>query len=110
MIERITGMPVIVGNEIQGDALHLDIAKRICGAFVVLADISNDNVNACIEAGMGLAAGTNVRLIGQGRPRNPPFMLRGAGQFATYADDVEQIGVLHKCLRPFRRRLINVEL
>ena len=110
MIERITGMPVIVGNEIQGDALHLAIAQRICGAFLVLADITDDNVNACIEAGMGLAAGTNVRLVGRGRPRNPPFMLRGAGQFATYADEVERIGVLHKSLRPFRRRLINVEL
>ena len=110
MIERITGMPVIVGNEIQGEALHLDIAKKICGAFIVLADITDDNVNACIEAGMGLAAGTNVRLVGRGKPRNPPFMLRGAGQFATYADEVERIGVLHKSLRPFRRRLINAEL
>lgn len=110
MIERITGMPVIVGNEIQGEALHLAIAQKICGAFVVLADISDDNVNACIEAGMGLAAGTNVRLVGRGKPRNPPFMLRAAGQFATYVDEVERVGVLHKCLRPFRRRLINVEL
>jgi hypothetical protein len=110
MIERITGMPAIVGNEIQGDALHLAIAKKISGAFVVLADISDDNVNACIEAGMGLAAGTNVRLIGRGKPRNPPFMLRGAGQLATYADEVEQIGVLHKSLRPYRRRVINSEM
>jgi hypothetical protein len=110
IIERITGMPVVVGNEVQGNALHLAIAQKISDAFLVLADISDDNVNACIEAGMGLAAGTNVRLIGRGKPRNPPFMLRGAGQFETYTDEVEQIGVLHKSLRPYRRRVINSEM
>jgi hypothetical protein len=88
----------------------LAIAQKISDAFLVLADISDDNVNACIEAGMGLAAGTNVRLIGRGKPRNPPFMLRGAGQFETYTDEVEQIGVLHKSLRPYRRRVINSEM
>ncbi len=110
LIERITGMPTIVGNEIQGESLHLAIMKKVCEAFVVLADITDDNVNACIEAGMGLVAGTNVRLVAQGKARNPPFMLRAAGQLSSYADGVEQIGVLHKVLRPYRRRVINAEL
>lgn len=110
LIERITGMPTVVGTEIQSDALHSAIMQQICEAFVVFADISDDNVNACIEAGMGLAAGTNVKLISSGRMRNPPFMLRGAGQLASYADAAERIGVLHKLLRPFRRRVINAEL
>lgn len=110
LIERITGMPTIVGSDIDGESLHLAIMKKVCEAFVVLADITDDNVNACIEAGMGLAAGTNVKLVAHGKARNPPFMLRAAGQLSGYADEVEQIGVLHKVLRPYRRRVINAEL
>jgi hypothetical protein len=110
LIERIIGMPTIVGNEVDDTALHLAIMKKVRDAFLVLADITDDNVNACIEAGIGLAVDTNVRLVARGRARNPPFMLRGAGQLLGYADEVEQIGVLHKVLRPFRRRVINAEL
>jgi hypothetical protein len=84
--------------------------NKVRDAFLVLADITDDNVNACIEAGMGLVAGTNVKLVARGKARNPPFMLRAAGQLSGYADEVEQIGVLHKVLRPYRRRVINAEL
>jgi hypothetical protein len=83
--------------------------KTVCNAFVVLADLTDDNVNACIEAGMGLAIGTNVQLIAHGESRRPPFMLR-ALQMPAYRDAVERIGILHKIIRPYRRRVINAEL
>ena len=66
MIERITGMATIIGTEIHEDNLHSAIMKRVCDAFVVLADITDDNLNTCIEAGMGLAAGANVELVSRG--------------------------------------------
>ncbi len=110
LIEQITGMPTVVGNEIQGESLHLSIMNTVCNAFLVVADITDDNVNTCIEAGMALAAGTNVRLIARGKSRNPPFMLRAAGQLAGYVDEADQVGVLHRALRPFRRRIVNSEL
>jgi hypothetical protein len=59
---------------------------------------------------MALAAGTNFRLISQGKARNPPFMLRAAGRLLGYADAAEQVGVLHRLVRPFRRRILNAEL
>ena len=110
LVEQVGGMPVVVGNEIQSDSLHASIMAKICNAFLVMADITDDNVNSCIEAGMALAAGTNVRLIAQGKARNPPFMLRAAGQLLGYADAAEQVGVLHRLVRPFRRRILNAEL
>jgi len=110
LIERITGMRTIVGNEISGESLHLEIMKKVREAFLVLADITDDNVNACIEAGMGLVSGTNVKLVTLGKTRNPPFMLRAAGQLSAYGDEVEHFGILHKILRPYRRRVINAEL
>src|SRR5262249_21874448 len=109
LIERITGMATIVGSEIHEDNLQSAVMKKVCEAFVVLADITDDNLNTCIEAGMGLAVGTNVELVARGKPRRPPFMLR-ALQMPTYEDDVERLAVLHRILRPYRRRVINPEL
>jgi hypothetical protein len=109
LLERVTGMPTVLGNEIHDEPLHSAIMEKIRGAFLVLADITDDNINACIEAGMGLAAGTNVEILAQGKPRRPPFMLRSL-QMSTYENEVEQMGLVHKIVRPYRRRVINAEL
>ena len=109
LIERITGMATIVGSEVHEDNLQSAITKKVCDAFLVIADITDDNLNTCIEAGMGLAVGTNVELIARGQPRRPPFMLRSL-QMPTYGDDLERLAVLHKIVRPYRRRVINAEL
>lgn len=110
LIERVTGLPTVIGTDVQGESLPADITRKVCDAFVVLADISDDNVNACIEAGMALAVGGNVKLIARGKPRSPPFMLRAAGQLTAYADDTMRLGAVHNLLRPYRRRVINTEL
>ena len=109
LIERVTGMATIVGCDIHENNLQSAIINKIRDAFVVLADITDDNLNTCIEAGMGLAVGTNVEIVSRGEARRPPFMLR-ALQMPTYENDVERIAVLHKILRPYRRRIINAEL
>mgnify|MGYP000002583825 CR=1 FL=1 len=109
LIERVTGMRTVVGNEIHEQPLNAAVMKAVCNAFVVIADISEDNINSCIEAGMGLAVETNVHLISYGKPRRPPFMLR-AIQMPTYENDVERIGILHSIVRSYRRRVINAEL
>jgi len=109
LIERVTGMATVVGSEIHEDNLQSAIMKKVCNAFIVLADITDDNLNTCIEAGMGLAAGTNVELLARGKPRSPPFMLR-ALQMPTYEDDLERVAVLHRIVRSYRRRVINAEL
>jgi hypothetical protein len=109
IIERITGMPTVVGNEIYEGQLQSAIREKIRRAFVVLADITDDNLNTCIEAGMGLAAGTNVELIARGSPRRPPFMLRDL-QLPTYVDEVELVGLVHKIARRYRRRILNAEM
>ncbi|MDQ6860647.1 MAG: toll/interleukin-1 receptor domain-containing protein [Verrucomicrobiota bacterium] len=110
LIERITGMPTIVGTDVTGESLQSAIMQKICQAFLVLADITDDNVNVCIEAGMAIARGRNVKLIAQGAQRSPPFMLRAAGQMSTYQSEIERVAVLHKAVRPYRRRVINTEL
>jgi TIR domain len=115
LIERITGMPTVVGNEIREPDLQLAIMRAVREAFLVVADISGAaegtfNVDCCIEAGMAIANETNVALVAKGKPRSPPFMLRRAGQLTTYADDVEQLAVIHSIVREYRRRIVNAEL
>jgi hypothetical protein len=111
IIEHVTGLPTITGPDVTEKPLETSIMKKVCGAHVVLADITDNNVNSCIEAGMGLASGRQVQLISRNATtRSPPFMLRACGQFYAYADDVEHIGVVHRAIRPFRRRIINPEM
>jgi len=109
MVERVTGMPTVTGNEIHEEPIHSAIVEKIRRAFLVLADITDDNVNVCIEAGMGLAAGRNVAILTGGRARRPPFMLRSL-QLSHYADELAQVAVVHKIVRPYRRRIINAEI
>lgn len=109
LVERVTGMPTVVGTDVHEENLQSAIMRRLCQAFLVVADITDDNLNTCIEAGMSLAAGTNVELLARGKPRRPPFMLRSL-QMPTYDSDMELVAVLHRILRPYRRRVINAEL
>ena len=109
VIERITGMPTIMGNEIHEAQIQFAIRDKIRRSFIVLADITDDNLNTCIEAGMGLALERNVEIIARGKPRRPPFMLRDL-QLSTYEDEVELLGLVHKIARRYRRRILNTEL
>ncbi len=115
LIERITGMPTMVGNEIREPDLQSAIMRSVREAFLVIADISGAtedafNLDASIEAGIAIAAETNVALVAAGKPRSPPFMLRRAGQLTTYADEIEQLGITHGIIREYRRRVLNAEL
>jgi hypothetical protein len=114
LIERITGMSTVVGNEIHEQPLHEAIMRKVKEAFLVIADITGGteetfNLNVCIEAGMALAAEKNLELLAAGRSRRPPFTL-GDTQLPTYRDTLELFGVVHRIIRPYRRRIINPEL
>ncbi|HEX6010309.1 MAG TPA: toll/interleukin-1 receptor domain-containing protein [Geminicoccaceae bacterium] len=115
VLELVTGMPTRVGTDIQAPSLQAAIMRALGEAFLVVADITGNerdrfNIDVCIEAGMALAAGSNVELMAAGDPRSPPFMLRGCGQLTTYRDEVEQLGSIRRIAWGFRRRVINTEL
>jgi hypothetical protein len=109
LLERITGMPTVLGNEITDRPVHDSIIAKISKSFVTIADITDNNTNVCIEAGVALGAGTNVELIAHGKPRRPPYMLSHI-QMPTYESETEQIGLMHKIARRYRRRILNGEL
>lgn len=115
LIELVTGMPTIVGTDVQARDLQAAIGQVIGSAFLVVADITGNerdrfNLDVCIEAGMAIATGANLELMAAGEPRSPPFMLRGAGQLTTYRDPIEQLGRIRNIAWGYRRRVINAEL
>jgi len=109
LAQSVTAMPCILGEDIRSEHVQKHIIERITGAFVMLADVSEDNLNTCIEAGIARGAGTRLHLIAKGPRRRPPFMFRDTQVF-FYDDDVELPGVVHRVLRPYRRRVLNHEL
>jgi hypothetical protein len=109
LIERVTGMPCIIGDDIRTGQVQEEITRKIVGAFAVLADISDENLNTCIEAGMARALARPLHLVARGPRRRPPFMFRDQ-QVWFFEDDIEFLGTIHRIIYPYRRRVINLEL
>ncbi len=109
LIERVTAMPCLIGDEIEG-AGAISVQQRIThliqGAHVVVADITADNLNTIYEAGIARGAGVTTLLISGDERHNPPYMLTDQQVF-FYRDDVEMLGRVNKLIYPFRRRVLN---
>lgn len=109
IIERVTAMRCVSGDDIETPFVQETIRERIRKAFVVVADISGNRVNACVEAGIASGADVPLHLIKYGKRGKPPFMFRDQ-QIWHYQDEVDMIARLHKSLRQYRRRVINNEI
>ena len=108
LIELITGIKCVYGDNIYSGEIQSVITSQITESLVVLADISDENLNTCIEVGIARGAGCNYHLIAKTPRKRPPFMFRDQ-QVWFYKDDVELLGLIHKILFPYRRRVMNYE-
>jgi hypothetical protein len=102
-------MNTVVGVDLQGQEQASEIQEAIRRAALVIADITDDNVNVCIEAGMARMAGRPYELVSKGVTRSAPFMIRGPNTL-FYRDDLELCGAVHRIARTHRRRIINAEI
>ena len=109
VIQTVTGMECYLGQGVRGGSVQQIISDQIAGASLVIADISNENLNTCIEAGIARGAQRRCYLMAQGPPRRPPFMFRDQ-QVWYYADDTELIGLIHRLIYPHRRRVLNSDV
>jgi hypothetical protein len=109
VIQLVTGMACVTGDDIRTGNIRQEIARSIRGAFCVVADISEENINTCIEAGIAWGARRKYHLLAREPRRDPPFML-GDEQVWYYADEVELLGLVHRIMHPYRRRVLNYEL
>jgi hypothetical protein len=109
LIRRVSAMPCLIGEDIRQGQIQQEIKNRIMGAFMMLADITEDNLNTCIEAGIALGARRPLHLVACGTRHRPPFMFQDQ-QVWYYDNDVDLLGIMHNLVRPYRRRIINYEL
>jgi hypothetical protein len=109
LIERVTAMPCIMGENIRQGQVQETIVSQISNAFMMIADISEDNLNTCIEAGIARGASVASHLIASAPRRRPPFMFRDQ-QVSHYEGDVDLLGIVHSIVQDYRRRIINYEL
>jgi hypothetical protein len=118
VIQRVTGLPCVLGINLQGDGNQRRIVEFIQSAYCVVADVSEpaaggggfaDNLNTCIEAGIARGASRPLHLVAGGPPRPPVYMFTDI-EIQYYQDEAELIGRLHRHIRPYRRRVINREL
>ena len=109
LIQRVSAMPCLMGEDIRQGHIQQEITKRVVGAFIMIADVSEENLNTCIEAGVAMGARVPLHLLAGGPRRKPPFMFRDQ-QIWHYEDDIELLGIIHNLTLPYRGRTINSDL
>lgn len=109
LIQRITAMQCIMGENIREGEVQKSITEKISRAFMMIADISDDNLNTLIEAGIARGANTKFHLVSKAPRRSPPFMFKDH-QVEYYSDEIELLGVVHRIAYPYRRKVLNFEL
>ncbi|HQY07559.1 MAG: toll/interleukin-1 receptor domain-containing protein [Burkholderiales bacterium] len=106
LIQRAAGLRCVLGEQVQGDAVHSTLIQLIRDAVWVLADISGNNLNTCIEAGVARGAGVDCTLVAAGPYRQQPFMLRGM-ELQVYDSDSELLALAYRAARAYRRRRLS---
>ena len=109
MLQSITQVPCLIGDQIRTPPIQKTICERIAQATLVIADISNEKLNTCIEAGIARGAERDLFLVAIEPRKKPPFIFRDM-QVWFYSNDLELLGILYRIAYPYRRRVLNHEL
>ena len=88
------------------------VESMIKESLVVLCDLSGADgqffdLDVSVQAGMARPLGANLEVLAARAGDPSSFMLR---DFLTYADEAEQLAIIHKVVLPYRRRIIDAEL
>ncbi len=107
LIQSVTCMECLVGQNLEGQHAQADVVDRITNAEFVLADITDDRPNSLIEAGIARGAGIPLHLICKAPDSGSlriPFMLRDK-EPRRYKDSIERLAVIHAIARGYRRHV-----
>ncbi|MEZ0094030.1 toll/interleukin-1 receptor domain-containing protein [Streptacidiphilus sp. EB129] len=109
LIQAVTGLDCIMGQDLYSQHAQQAIIDRIARARFVMADVSEDNRNTLIEAGIARGAGRPLILLSEGRPQPNRFMFRDL-ETNYYTSETELLGLIYRLTYPYRRRILNDEL
>lgn len=103
----VTATPCLLGEDIALGNLQQQIIERIRTSYVMIADITDDRFNTCIEAGIARGAGVDLFLVAKNQRHTPPFMFRDMNVL-YYNDECELLAIIHRILRPYRRKVLRL--
>jgi TIR domain len=109
VIERTSNMTCLRGQGFTGRHVQKAIIERIRDAAFVIADVSEDNRNSLIEAGVALGAGTPLHLLCRLRPedsRKIRFMFEDM-EMNWYANPLERLGAVYRIAKMYRRQILT---
>jgi TIR domain-containing protein len=109
VIERVTNMTCVQGRFLPGQHAQEAIVDQIRGAAFMIADVTDDNHHALIQA--AIARGANVPLHLTCRApadgnRQTHFMLQDM-EINWYTDPLERLGATYRIARRYRRRILT---
>jgi hypothetical protein len=107
VIERASNMPCLLGRDVTEQHVQEGVARRIKNAAFVIADVSDDNKNSLIEAGIAMGSGTPLHLICR-RPDDGAFKRRFMFEdmeMNWYDNGLDKVGIVHKIARLYKRRV-----
>jgi hypothetical protein len=111
VVERASNMASVRGVNLSGQHVQAAIVERIQNAGFVIADVSDDNRNTLIEAGVALGARTPLHLLCR-----PPadgslkrrFMFEDR-EMHWYQNPVERLGLVYRIGKMYRRRIFKAQ-
>ncbi|GIM89187.1 toll/interleukin-1 receptor domain-containing protein [Paractinoplanes toevensis] len=109
VVERTTNMPCVRGQYLSGQHAQGAIIERIRNAAFVIADVTDDNRNSLIEAGVARGAGTPLHLLcaapadGSHKTR---FMFQDM-EVNWYSNSLERLGIVYRIAKRYRRRVLD---
>jgi hypothetical protein len=112
IVQQVTSMECQLGRGLKGKSAQEEIIDRIRNAEFVIADLSPNDHNSLIEAGIALGARRPLHLLSRvpeaGR-RETRFMLRDM-EIGWYSNALERIAYVHQFARKYRRQIIHPRL
>ena len=105
LVEAVTVLPCVLGELVKGDVVQREILRAVCGAALVLADLSGDDPNVHIQLGAALSGDVRIALFRQGAPGAQPFLLDDQ-QVWDYATPADLLGRVTRIAYPYRRTLL----
>jgi TIR domain len=109
VVERASNMSCVRGQGFTGQHVQQAIIERIRRAAFVVADVTDDNRNSLIEAGVALGSGTPLHLLCQAPSsdsRKKRFMFEDR-EMNWYETPLERLGALYRIAKMYRRRVLT---
>jgi hypothetical protein len=108
VVESVTNMTCVLGQNLAGQHAQQEIVDQISNAAFVIADVTDDNRNTLIESGVARGAGVPLHLIcrlpADGN-RKTRFMLQDM-EISWYSSPLERLGAIYRISRRYRRRVL----